>query len=100
MSGFTFRQARNFRPVAAHHGFFLLAASALDLLHLGRQGVFPRDSLLRPSKLHRTTRCGVTLAFSGLVLADAPFKIVGMTGVIATVGAAENIHPKHFIYPF
>ncbi|CAG9931625.1 protein of unknown function [Candidatus Nitrotoga arctica] len=33
------------------------------------------------------------------MLGDAPFKIVGMTGVIATVGTAENVHPKHFIYP-
>ena len=36
--------------------------------------------------------------FSGLVLAGAPFKIAGMTGAIATVGTAENIHLKHFIY--
>jgi hypothetical protein len=98
MSGFIFRQARNLRPIAAHHGFFLLAAPAL-YLHLGRQGLFPRDTLLRPSKLHRTARYGITLAFSGLVLADAPIKIVGVTGVIAIVGTAENVHPKHFIYP-
>jgi len=35
-----------------------------------------------------------------LDIAHSPFKIVGVPSVIATVGTAENVYPKHFIYPF
>ena len=97
MSGFTFRQARNIRPITLHHALFSSCGSSL-WLNLSRQGVFPRDIFLRPNKLHRTAHCSITFAFSGLILAGAPFKIVGITDVIATVGTAENIHQKHFIY--
>jgi len=37
--------------------------------------------------------------YSSLMLADAFFKIVGMTCVVATVGTAKNVYPKHLVYP-
>ena len=67
-------------PSSRRASWLLSSATAFDL-HLGRQGVFPPNRLLRPSKFHRTARCGVTLVSSGLILADAPRKIVGMPGL-------------------
>ena len=89
-----FCEPGHLRPIGAHHGFLFFTAPAFDLL-LGRQCLLTRRKILRKHKLQRAALEGVAGGErTGVVLADALFKVVGMAGVVAVVGTADDVDPE------
>src|SRR5690348_2344569 len=50
--------------------------------------------VLRPDEADRSSLLGVAFDQSGLMSADAGFKIIRMADVIAAVGAAQHVGPE------
>ena len=87
-------QTRHLWPVSSHHGLLLLAAPTLDL-PLRCQGFLARGEFLREHQVHRPpleSMAGGNGA--GFMLADALFKLVGVSGVVAVIDAAQNVDPE------
>jgi hypothetical protein len=92
--GVRFSQARYFCPVGLHRGLFLFTTPAFDLL-LSSEGFFTSWKILRKNQLQRTALEGVASGnCTRAVLINSRFQVVGVAGVVAGVGAAQDVNVK------
>jgi hypothetical protein len=89
-----FGETGHLGPIAAHHGLLFLAAPAFDLL-FGSQGFFTGREVLRKNQLKGTPFEGVATGYrTRMVFLNAFLDIVSVAGVVAAVGATEDVNPE------
>ena len=99
--GGRFSETGYFRPVATHHGFLLFAAPAFDLL-FGSQGLLARREVLGKYQFQGSAFEGVATGDGArMMLSDPLFEVVSVAGVVAAVGAVEDVDPEgHYLRSF
>ena len=89
-----FGETGHLGPIASHHGFLLFSAPAFDLL-FGGQGFLAGWEVLGKNQFQRSALERVATGYrTRMVLLNTLFDVVSVAGVVAAVGATEDVNPK------
>ena len=87
------REPLHLFPITAHHRFFFLAAPTFDA-HFHFEGRDTSLKLLDEYKRHWQSSRSVSTKFAVGMVTQAKLEIIGMSRVIGTITAFEDINPE------